>query len=312
MNRRAAAFCVKNVDSGREVEYHPLRMRVFPAILLSLLTLCVTGSSVNGATSVRGCDCAVAVSVTGKQLRYVLAVHSVLSELYSSRLHSSAGTHAENIRAATAAIRPHIERLKQLPPPQLQELCLLADGILWQSDWLYGMYLGEFGVLCEAAPPMGMEMLVCLSGVVTERLKSTKTTAEEKAAWSEMLDLFGGESALSLPHRLLDARPAKDYKTALNFFKDFCAAASEKDEKRSEQLLREQAAALNYLLQGGEPARLRVSYLLNAFCDAVQSLQRHNQMPTPILPDSLRSSTRMQTLEPFFLRLPQLRRLILH
>ena len=49
----------------------------------------------------------------------------------------------EQIRQITQKIRPYSTRLRQLPPEQLKQVCMLADAILWQSDWIVRDYCSE-------------------------------------------------------------------------------------------------------------------------------------------------------------------------
>ena len=49
----------------------------------------------------------------------------------------------EQIRQLTQKLRPHCARLRQLPPEQLKQVCMLADAILWQSDWIVRDYCSE-------------------------------------------------------------------------------------------------------------------------------------------------------------------------
>ena len=49
----------------------------------------------------------------------------------------------EQIQQITQKLRPYCARLRQLPPEQLLQVCMLADAVLWQSDWIYTGYCTE-------------------------------------------------------------------------------------------------------------------------------------------------------------------------
>lgn len=230
------------------------------------------------------------------------------------------------IRQAVTEIRPHVERLQQLSPAQVLQLCMLADAILWQQDWLHGMFLGELGWEMECSLEQGFERLVNLADYVQNRLSSPAVPAPEKAAWRELLLLLGGEQVLAQPHQQLEQRWAKDYKTALSFFKDLCTAVGTEDEAAALRLLAEQAEVMAYLEQGGKEEHIRVSYLLAAFCQSVSQFREHACMVaerrpasrveesepyvSPVFPQHLRTEARMKALQPFVETYPKLRELL--
>ena len=230
------------------------------------------------------------------------------------------------IRQAVTEIRPHVERLQQLSPAQVLQLCMLADAILWQQDWLHGMFLGELGWEMECSLEQGFERLVNLADYVQNRLSSPAVPEPEKAAWRELLSLLGGEQVLAQPHQQLEQRWAKDYKTALSFFKDLCAAVGTEDEAAALRLLAEQAEVMAYLEQGGKEEHIRVSYLLAAFYQSVSQFREHARMVaerrpasrveesepyvSPVFPQHLRTEARMKALQPFVETYPQLRELL--
>ncbi|MBQ9835106.1 MAG: hypothetical protein IJO34_02160 [Akkermansia sp.] len=251
-----------------------------------------------------------AESTLEAQLRTIFAIQNELNLLYDTCNGTSVDDTPATIRAATAQLRPLCTQLQALPTPQLHQLCLLADAIIWQRDWVYCTYLAEHGITLDPADALGLEVPARLADKATHRLHSPATTAEEKAAWAELLSLFGGKTALPIPRQLLQSRRAKDYKTALTFFKDLCAAAAQPDEAQSIRSIREQAGVLDYLLQCGEADRLRLTHLLTAFAQARQNLRNDGMLPQdeagalqPL------SEARRQALEPIFTRLPALREL---
>ncbi len=217
----------------------------------------------------------------------------------------------EQIRQITQKVRPYCARLRQLPPEQLKQVCMLTDAILWQSDWIVRNY-------CSAIVPdiefewldWGFEELATCAFLIQRRLDSRTATGEEKAAWHELLQELGGEKSLDIPSKLLNERWAKDYKTALNFYKEFCAAAMEKNEAACLNKLDEQAEVLEYFRQGGELELLRVNALVAAFEEALDTMRDKSPFPRPILTKKRRTPARMQALEPFFSSVPALKTLL--
>lgn len=219
---------------------------------------------------------------------------------------------AEYIRKVTQEIRPCIARLRTLPPEQLKQVCMLADAILWQRDWIEVTYCTEIDPDIEFEwMEYGFELLECCTSSIRKRLHSKSTPEAEKAAWRELLQEFGGEAALELPGKLLQERWAKDYKTALGFFKGICAAAAEKNEAACLAKLREQAGVLEYFRQGGDVELLRVNGLVEGFREALVTLRLDSPFPRPVLPEKHRTAARMAALQPFFIALPELRNLLL-
>lgn len=251
-----------------------------------------------------------AESAMETQLRTIFAIHNELSRLHYACNSSSADDTPATIRAATAQLRPLCAQLHPLPAAQLHHLCLLADAIIWQREWVYCTYLAEHGITRDPADAPGLEALTHLADKANRRLQSPASSAEEQAAWAELLSLFGGKEALSIPHHLLQSRRAKDYKTALAFFKDLCAATAQPDEEKSLQSIRELACVLDYLLQGGDADRIRLTHLLHAFAQARQNLHRDGLLPPNEAgaPRPL-SEARKQTLQSLYSRLPALREL---
>ncbi len=217
----------------------------------------------------------------------------------------------EQIRQITQKIRPYSARLRQLPPEQLKQVCMLTDAILWQSDWIVTDYCSE--VVPDIAfewLDRGFEELRNCAGLVKDRLDSPSATSEEKAAWRELLKELGGEAVLELPDKLLQERWAKDYKTALTFYKEFCAATTKQNEAVCLRKLAEQAEVLEYFRKGGEMELLRVNALVSAFEEALDTMRDESPFPRPILPKKRRTPARMQALEPFFTAIPALKPLL--
>lgn len=218
----------------------------------------------------------------------------------------------EQIQQITQELRPYCARLRQLPPEQLKQVCMLTDAILWQSDWIVRDY-------CSAIVPdiefewldWGFEELATCAFLIQRRLDSRTATGEEKAAWLELLQELGGTASLEIPDRLLNERWAKDYKTALTFYIEFCEAAAAKDETACLKKLREQAKVLEYFRQGGKTELLRVNALVAAFVEALDTMKDASPFPRPILSEKYCTPARMQTLEPFFTALPALKSLLL-
>lgn len=215
-------------------------------------------------------------------------------------------------------VRPACERLRALPPARLKELCLLADAVIWQKDWVYHMYLAEHEA--EATPDgeemVGLERLAADFADFRRWLSDPQIPAAHQDALREMLRPLGGEQTMALVSEWLDERLACDYKTALQFFKDLCTAASTKDEAQSLALLKEQAEVLNYFAAKGQDECWRVNALSLAFREALMALWAEKYMPptpypNPVMPEELRTPARMQALQPFFDKMPALETLLL-
>lgn len=292
-------------------------MKTIPLFLLSLGLL---PSSADTPAQVPATQVQVAYS-TQDALMDATAAYHILSHLnplccsikYPALRDEEALPVPEQIRQITQKIRPYSTRLRQLPPEQMKQVCMLADAILWQSDWIITDYCSE--VVPDIAfewLAWGFEALRNCAGLVKDRLDSPSATSEEKAAWRELLKELGGEASLELPDKLLQERWAKDYKTALTFYKEFCAAAKEKNEAMCLRKLEEQAEVLEYFRQGGEMELLRVNALVSAFAEALAIMKDDSPFPRPILPKMRRTPARMQALEPFFTTMPALKSLLLN
>lgn len=209
------------------------------------------------------------------------------------------------IQSVSAHIRPHCERLRQLPPDQLKQVCLLADAILWQSKWIENTQ-SNTGCLLEdeEAQATGFELLKQQARELRHLLAGQNT----RAATQELLSMLGGESALELPATLHQERWACDYATMAEFLQGFCQAAAADKDATALAMLAEQKKTLDYLMSGNEYNQLRVIYLTRIYQG---TLRIHRHQLQPILPEERRSKTRMKALEPFFTILPELRDLIL-
>lgn len=225
-------------------------------------------------------------------------------------------------RESAEKIRPIVAHLQQLPVEDVKAACLLADSIIYQREWMYGVYLGEFGYACEAPCDTGMRAVSTLFENVLYYLQPNSGISP---ATRETLEAFvaacGGVQAMNAVALWeADARSeqdnAREYHAALDFFKDFCAAVSTENE---EQCLLQLATLSKQLqqLRGGQNAELlRINYLVLQFRSTLIELwtevyQPPKPYPNPVLPQALRTETRMQALQPFFEQLPNLRTLVL-
>ncbi len=219
-------------------------------------------------------------------------------------------------------IRPIIAHLQQLPVEDVKAACLLADSIIYQREWMYGVYLGEFGYECEAPGDTGLR---AVSNLFEKVLHYLQPNSGISPATRETLEAFvaacGGVQAMNAVALWeADARSEQDnkreYHAALDFFKDFCAAVSTENE---EQCLLQLATLSKQLqqLRGGQNAELlRINYLVPTFRSALIELwsdicQPPKPYPNPVLPQALRTETRMRALQSFFEQLPNLRTLVL-
>ena len=206
------------------------------------------------------------------------------------------------LQMLTRAIHPWCARLRQLPPEQLRQVCMLADAILWQKEWIKDELMVEHGIDTDRDEMdiiHGFEKLA----VEAEWLRSIEKSPEREALLRE----FGGEATLDLPARLLQERWAKDYKTALTFYKEFCAAACEADETTALSKLREQAEVLAYFQKGGDLEMIRINNLARTYVD----FMLFDVELLPKIPKNQLTPARMQALEPFFTALPALKSLLL-
>lgn len=270
-------------------------MKVFPAmLLLSALSFAEAAPCSEQLLPI----CADAQTDMQRQLNDVIVVHNALCQFYDEETVSP-----EMIQKVTTEIGPACARLAELSPEKLKELCLLADGIVWQKDWIYSVYLGENGVMMEAPPEYGFELLSLLAKDVKQRLASDTASPAEKEAWNDLLRVLGGEAVLQIPQQWLHDRLATDYKTALTFFTELYAAALVQDEAQSLKLIQEQEAVLAYLTQGGEADCIRLNHLATAFVNAVTKLNAKAEPQTISL-------ARKIALQRFYEKLPSLKAIL--
>jgi len=217
----------------------------------------------------------------------------------------------ERLKGATEELRPICARLRALPPDELRRLCLLADAIAWQADWVKDTYRSTHGKDLIYPEHLGLEIVAELSDIILRKLQRSSTSQEHVDALLELLSLFGGVDYLPVPRRLLDCRIAKDYKTAYNFFEEFTAACLLSDDEACIKRLNELAPVLDYLLQGGEADRLRIGALACAYrCAAYKSEKPRLIAEVVGGADDARKATFMKrhaALQPFFEKLPALK-----
>ena len=193
---------------------------------------------------------------------------------------------------------PRCRELQRLSAAELGGLCLLADGIDWQSTWLLDMAEGDS---CVAFPRAEAEPLTCLERLqkaaqVVEHRLSVPGEEPVKAELRRLLSALGGEHVLLQPARLLQQRMARDYKTVYSFFCEFKAALEQEDVAA----MRELVAYTDYLLQS-EADELRVNALAAVYARVCRAEYE-------VRPLTCRVDPAMQeALLPFLRRLPALR-----
>lgn len=234
----------------------------------------------------------------GAHLDDVQTVFVVLSRIDAN--------HVAHIKEATEELRPICTRLRALPPDELQQLCLLADAIEWQTDWVSDTYKSTHGETVIQPCPCGLEIVVELSESIMNTLSRSSTSQEHVDALLELLSLFGGVDYLAMPRCLLDQRIAKDYKTAYNFFVEFVDACSLVDDATCINRLNELSPVLDYLLQGGEADRHRVGALALAYSYEIPRLKLIVEAEPVDSSTESTSTKRHAALLPFFEKLPEL------
>lgn len=219
-------------------------------------------------------------------------------------------------------IRSLVARLRQLPPEEVKAACLLAHSVLEQREWLYAVYLGEFGYAFEAPDNVG---LLAVSILFEDVLRYLQPQSGISPAVRRTLDSFaaacGGVQTMQTVASWADEVPPdqdidREYQAALSFFKDFCAAVSTENEELCLLRLAVLSRELQQLCLAGNAARLRVNYLVPTFRDALVEVwteiyRSPMPYPNPVLPHAWRTDARMQALQPFFEQLPNLRTLVL-
>lgn len=244
------------------------------------------------------------------QAMTLLPNYDVLSELVRTQDARSLNT----LQKTWEELRPCCESLRRLSPERLKELVLLADAVLWQSRWLESVYLEEFGIETEVPFDVGLIELSKSAKLLKDVRNGTVAVSPELAAvLRELVLLVGGDHALEYPSAWRDERVAEDYKTALQFYKDVCAAASSPDEAQAVSLLKEQEEVLDYFARKGEGEMWRVNKLAHFFHAALQTLQSRGEHPysTPVVPPAMRTDARMNALQPFCDKLPAFKELLL-
>ena len=222
------------------------------------------------------------------------------------------------LREDIEALRPYCEMLRTLSPERVKELMMLADAVLWQSEWLSNVYMGEFGIECECPFDVGLLELSHSAKVLKEVLNGkTAVSPEVEALLRELVELVGGEQVLDYPAAWYDEQLAEDYKTALQFYKDFCAAATAKTDAQAIALLKEQEEVMAYFVAKGEGEIWRVNKLAFFFHATLLDLQwEHKCAPysasysEPILPQEYCTAPRLKALQPFIETFPALRELL--
>lgn len=225
---------------------------------------------------------------TEAYLQDVLCAYSALERLHAAyeAYDSKLVPHAElvdAIRVTTTVLRPICARLEAVSADELKQLVLLADAIIWQSDWVNSMYCAEYELDLPSKEVCGLELLAQLSGLIVEGIQHPLTPQEEKAALLELYSLLKGEAVMTRPAYWLDERLAKDYKTTYYFLKEFTEALTMEDDAAAAELLQELAPTLEYLLQGGESERLRMEYLTKSFTNLLRDSEWQGVMaPVPV------------------------------
>ena len=298
--------------------------------ILATAALCLAAVSVapllpvTAADSEPACDVANEAATEEAVLADVMTVYDALPDysIFFWLEQDEEQLSIKHFQETCDKIRPIIAHLQQLPVEDVKAACLLADSIIYQREWMYGVYLGEFGYECEAPGDTGLRAVSNLFEHVLHYLQPNSgispTTRETLEAFVAACGGVQAMNAVTLWEA--DARSEqeneREYLAALCFFKDFCAAVS--TEKEEQCLLR--LAALSEKLQqqsGGKNAELlRLNYLVPTFRSALIELwsdmyQPPKPYPNPVLPQALRTETRMQALQPFFEQLPNLRTLVL-
>lgn len=138
------------------------------------------------------------------------------------------------VRLRIETIRPRCEMLRTLPPERVKELVLLADSVLYQSRWLSKSCVEEAGIECKVQTDVGLSDLSHGAELLQQVLNGKrKVSPEAEAVLREFVELVGGEQVLDFPAARHDEPRAEDYKTALQFYRDFCAAASAPEEAQA-------------------------------------------------------------------------------
>ena len=217
-------------------------------------------------------------------------------------------------RESMEEIRPCCEMLRSLPLARVKELILLADAALWQGEWIYNTYLDELGVEHYERETAALENMAHTAALLRQVKSGEKVVSPEvAAAVHELVELVGGDAALSSIIKWRDEQLAEDYKTAMQFYKDLCTAASVQDEETAIKLLEEQLAVMDYFVKKGQGEIWRVNKLALFFHAA---LMEARGWPVgvpyhgPVLPVEMRTESRMKALQPFYDTFPALQEML--
>ena len=216
-------------------------------------------------------------------------------------------------RESMEEIRPCCEMLRSLPPERVKELFLLANAALWQGDWVFSMYLSELGGEHDEPMMAGWENMAYTAALLRQVESGERAVSPEVAAVvQELVEMVGGDKALSCIIEWSDEQLAQDYKTALQFYKEICAAVSVQDEATSLKLIEEQAAVMDYFVKKGQGEIWRVNKLAMSFHAALIEARGRTGVPyhDPVLPKELRTEKRMKALQPFYDTFPALREML--
>ena len=218
------------------------------------------------------------------------------------------------LKSRIDAIRPCCEMLRSLPPERVKELILLADAALWQGEWIYNTYLDELGVEHYELETAALENMAHTAALLRQVKSGEKVVSPEVAAAMHVLvELVGGDAALSSIIKWRDEQLAEDYKTALQFYKDLCAAASVQDEETAIKLLEEQLAVMDYFVKKGQGEIWRVNKLALFFHAALMDARGWPvgvPYHGPVLPVEVRTESRMKALQPFYDTFPALQEML--
>ncbi len=299
-----------------------MKMKTFTALLLLLLPL----------QAIVAAEDAVPVSVareevsTAEILQDVMALNEALPHYSFPGRAVKPGEEPllAELKDAAARIRPMVVRLRALPAARVKEACLLAHRILCQQQYLYGVYLGEWGWEFEAPDNAGLDAVEILFEEVLQLTGSKEQiTPQALAVLQEFVEACGGEETMRhvmawQKEAVADAGPEceQDSLAALAFFKDFCAAVSTENEAQSLLLLARLRGDLQRLCRDNEHELLRVNALVPTFRAALIDLWETDYdppkpYPNPVMPLTCRTEARMQALQPFFEQLPALSTLAL-
>lgn len=295
-------------------------MKALATFLLALTPLL----PVTAADSEPACDVANEAVTEEALLADVLTVYEALPVCPRPEylIESQEQENINIFRDSAEKIRPIVARLQQLPVENVKRACLLADAILYQEKWMLCAYLGEFGYDFEAPEDTG---LCVVSDLFEKVLLYQQPDSAISSATRETLETFvaacgGGQAMNAVISWEADARSEQDnereYLAALAFFKAFCAAVSTENEEQCLLMLANRSRQLQQLSGGKNAELLRLNYLVPTFRSALIELwsdmcRPPKPYPNPVLPQALRTETRMQALQPFFEQLPNLRTLVL-